>query len=939
MLRSRCLALLATACLAPLAPAQTPSLGDVNFFGEDLAKKVTNEGRGRFFNPTEQAKKEKADGFQHTLVFQNGRQFRGELVEVTKDEIVWKRPDARAALRFPRGEIRRVTLTEEAAPTNSFSIVNQRRTGTKEDPKAASRPATIKLPGGDWLFGNALSADGQTFGLDLGANANLTVGRECIEWLHFGQNPAPAFGFAGNALSMDGWLPSSADMTTEGGVLKVESAPWIGRSISPPERFEVAFEVPAESEETLRLWLQPFGPQVNCYGTGTVELRFGRKELSRLIYFDKFERKSTPLSAESQAEQGPVSYRILYDGIDQRLIVMRNGREIGNWSFAKKEDANAPAGNRGTREYRINAICFDREQRGGDVPPLKFRQLRIQPWDGAPIKAGTTLPPGDRLSSKGAETIAGQLESISEKELSFSGSVKPREEATQVRLNPPITSMADADTLVSLGKQGEFCAAEVEVRDGMVRARTIFAPRLELPVSTLSSLNFSKQKEAQEARTDVLVFKNCDEFPGTLLGAEKGGVLRWRASSGQEVEFEPGRIAGVRFTAVEKSAKPAGATIELSNGDLLRGELLALDVERLQLRHPQLGELSIPRSRIARIFPPSKSEIREGSRDSESWLLATQNRREKSSDARSWVYLDGVFVLRAAGTGNSYGGNDMKGLSQSIGSDLERFEVRGEVTFVNGGYGNSSLQVSSKEGGSMQASFSLDEVQIIAYGPRGQQPNWKTITFRDKIGEITTRLAVRLFVDTKAGRTDLYINGVPIARTGQTPADRMTGPCNLVSFQSYTGGGVPAVFSNLWIGPWTGELPRAGAEPGAITVLANGDTTPGTPKELRDGRFSIDSELGPLDLPQEKVHSVDFATAAEPEKAAARLRLVDGGALHVDAFRWDGQEITAHSVTLGDLRIPAKALSELVYDPAPMRPPIVAAPKKLTQQTAPKPLP
>ena len=935
MIRSRWLSLLAAVCAGALTQAQSPLPTDINFFADELAQKLPDEGRGRFFTPSNGSKPQKADGFQHTLVFQNGRQFRGELSEITKDEIVWKRADAKTPLRFPRSEIRRVLLTDEVVAGSPFMQFTPAARGKKAEDKTSGEPATIKLPGSDWLFGNVLSADGETFGLDLGANANLTVTRSQIEWLHFGPNPAPAFGFAGSALSMEGWLPNSANMVVEKGVLTVRDAAWIGRAISPPDRFEVAFEIPHESEEGLRLWLQPFGPQVNCYGTGTVELKFGSKQISRLLYLEKFERKSEPLPAEAQAEQGPVSYRVFYDGIGQRVSVWRNNRQLGDWEFSKKAEPQANAANRVARQTRINGICFDREVRGSEAPPLKFNRLRIQPWDGVANKPGEAAPSGDQLSIKEAATIAGRLESITDKELIFSGAANPRKEATMVRLNPPIATMPDANTLVMLGKKGEFGAADVELSDEKLTARTVFAPKFEVPASALSGLNFPSHDMPAARKTDMLVFKNSDEFPGTLLTAEQGGGLRWKMISGQEVEFQPGRIAGVRFAAPDKPVKPAAAaTIELRNGDQLRGELSDMDAERLRLRHPQLGAIAIDRSKIARFFPNSRTEIHEGSRDPDGWL-GSQGSTEEQSNARSWVYLDGVYVMRSENRGNSFGSNEARGIHREISADLERFEVRGEMTFINGGSGNCSLQIAGKAGGSMQATFSLEEVQIIAYSPRGQQPNWKTIPFRDKLSEASTRLAVRLFVDTKAGKTDLYVNGVPIARTGQTAADRMSGPCSKVSFQSYSNGGTPVVFSSVWIGPWTGELPRAGAEQGPVTALANGDATAGAPKEMHDGKLSLETEIGPLDLPIEKVHCVDFGAATPPEKAVARLRLVDGGTIHVSSFRWDGQEIAAHSPVLGEFRLPVKAVSELIYDPAPIRPPVVAAAKKLAQKAAP----
>jgi hypothetical protein len=62
---------------------------------------------------------------------------------------------------------------------------------------------------------------------------------------------------------------------------------------------------------------------------------------------------------------------------------------------------------------------------------------------------------------------------------------------------------------------------------------------------------------------------------------------------------------------------------------------------------------------------------------------------------------------------------------------------------------------------------------------------------------------------------------------------------------------------------------------------------------------------------------VDFGGVPDQPRPAARLRLADDTIVNVDSFQWDGREWTAHSATLGDLRLPTAAVRELIYDPAP----------------------
>jgi hypothetical protein len=136
-----------------------------------------------------------------------------------------------------------------------------------------------------------------------------------------------------------------------------------------------------------------------------------------------------------------------------------------------------------------------------------------------------------------------------------------------------------------------------------------------------------------------------------------------------------------------------------------------------------------------------------------------------------------------------------------------------------------------------------------------------------------------------------------------------------VQFQPGADGGLPTVFSNLWIGPWSGELPRAGGVADATTALTNGDVAPGVPQAMHEGKFSLETELGALEVPLENVVAVEFGGKLLPERAAARIRLADGTAVNVDAFNWDGRELTAHSATLGDLHLPGGVASELIFDP------------------------
>jgi len=306
-----------------IAQAQVSLPPEVNLFGDDPGQHIRP-----FPAPSEAASKTAPAPDSQTLTFQDQRQIHGELEEATKDEIVWRRQDANAGLRFPRSEVRSIILAPVQPEIRSaLPHLDPAMRHSRKPPKPdAPVPATMKLAGGDWLFGNVTSPDGESFTLKLEDGTPVAIPRDQIEWLHFDTESVPAFGFSGTALDLEGWVPSAASLEVANGVVTVNGTNWIGRAVSPPTRFEIDFTLPEDSEEGTRLWLQTFGPRPNTYTQGTIELRFAPKVISHMFFVDKFDRQTSPVPEEEEAKKGPVSYRVFYDEEARRLVVRRNGR-------------------------------------------------------------------------------------------------------------------------------------------------------------------------------------------------------------------------------------------------------------------------------------------------------------------------------------------------------------------------------------------------------------------------------------------------------------------------------------------------------------------------------------------------------------------------------------------------------------------------------------
>ncbi len=910
---------------------------DANLFGGDLPQQNGSTVNGGGAANKASAAKE---GYGQTLIFKDGRELRGEVVEISKEQILWKRPDASEPLRFTRNEVRRIVTGAVGQPTqNIFTrfFGGRANQGKGEAPMAV----TLKLPGGDWLFGKVTSDDGQSFTVRLGDKTQFAVPRDRIEWMQINSMPVPAFGFSGSALDMEGWLPATATTELVDSTLAIKGTPWIGRGITQPDRFELSFDLPADTEEGTRLWLQPFGPQPNCYGQGTTEIRFGRKEISHLLFIDKFERIKSPLPKEDLEDKGPGKYRVFYSDAEKRVIVMRNGHQIGDWKYTSEKDA---AGNAvAVRDFRFNGICFDREDQGQSGKALKFSRLRMLPWNGVLPKEGVTADSQDQLTEMKGAPLPGKLESMAEKEITFSGAAHKVEAGAFIQFPlHPDAALADAEAKLDFGQQGEFSVRHLEARDGKLYCETSFASTLELPLSALQRLTFPLQSAPASAATDAIVFKNGDELSGKMLSAGLPGPVRWRTLNEQEVEFDPSRIAGLRIARKAATTEPLkadanAAMVELRSGERLSGKVLALNEKQIQLEHARLGSLTLDRSQLWHLFPNPRLRASDGVLAPGGWKWTdpaanAEGRPKKTMETAHWVHMDGTYFVRNEGNVSFFDATTMPGLEHVITSDMERFEIRVETTGFSGGAGNFLMTLMGKNTTSLNATLSYSELQAVVIDPHGRQPNWKEIPLQEKLGNNNSQRSLRLFVDTKAGTCDFVINGVHVARLGHDKIDRLLKGQYTVRVVPYPN--QVSLLSNIWVGPWTGELPRVETEAAGATALANGDVAPGIPKCMLEGKLVIDSELGELNLPLDKTLALDFGGTMDPKRTPARLRLEDGTTLNVETFRWDGNELTAHSLTLGDFRLPADIVQEIIYDPAVPRAPMAVMPRALAQKRA-----
>ena len=99
-------------------------------------------------------------------------------------------------------------------------------------------------------------------------------------------------------------------------------------------------------------------------------------------------------------------------------------------------------------------------------------------------------------------------------------------------------------------------------------------------------------------------------------------------------------------------------------------------------------------------------------------------------------------------------------------------------------------------------------------------------------------------------------------------------------------------------------------------VLTNGDEAQGTVELATPTTMKLASDVGPLDLPVERMTMVDFGGAPIEGTVGTRLQLTGLGSLAVKQWRVEDETIILQSTIAGELRLPRNRVQEIVLAPA-----------------------
>ena len=924
---------------AVLASGLPPAKGQIVINGGAI---VLGDG----FSDGQGSKVEPDPAGPHLIEFFDGRQLHGsiESLDLAHHELTWRRKDTETPLVLSTIDISRVCF-DLASQQESNPVMMQfgLQPSTPADPQGNHGRATVKFAGGDWLTAEVANILDNKIRLELADHSPLIVDRSQVEWIYFPKGSAPEC-YEGPT-SMAGWV-SGGGWTYRDGALRASTPTQIGRNLgSLPDQVEYQFVIDQGnllSAFTVNLHGR-FGAGIrngspgmiqcmirantlNVYGNGGANFRSHQVDLT----------KSAGTALDGRIKPGknnPVLFQVFEDFTGGRLLIYINGHKAGQWEVEKGE----PGRNGGGFSFQPTVWNSASEQ--------ALSKIRVVPWDGRlpDDAAGEGGAAPDHILLADGTTQDGKFVDLA------SGTIRLRTEGNtletprdQVRMlrfqhHDPSTEAAPTVANLRLAEGGEFDAASVTWQDGKLNVQTRFGTQVNLPIGAVAELRLTQTPPALSVAEDVLVFKNGDRVKGHLQSAAENEKLRWRVGeSDKPVEFALAHVLGVRRDG-ESAHKRVDCVVRFRNDDWLAGQFVTLDKKDLVLDTADAGQVTVPRAQVRALYfsRDGALPISDGASDDREWLKGLdqptvagmgRSARAAAAQANLWRCFDGTFSLVPLGSMEGQGASRMGGAH--IGRRMDNLPSLVEISFDVTGTRDQILFAAqlfsdpTSPGYFMQ--FHSQGMYIYDLNPvqRGRGIIPQQMQFEGKLKADVRQRHIDLFANRDTGMLAVFVDGVLITRFGGKPGakPRPLGHSLMLTPQI----GMPCAFSNLWFGPWNGRLPGEplGTEATPNTaMLNNGDEAQGNVELATPSTLKLASDVGPLDLPLDRITMIDFGGAPPARTAGSRLRLADAGVLTVHGYRVEKDTVSCQSEVAGNLNLPLGSVREIVFSTgAPVKP-------------------
>jgi len=462
---------------------------------------------------------------------------------------------------------------------------------------------------------------------------------------------------------------------------------------------------------------------------------------------------------------------------------------------------------------------------------------------------------------------------------------------------------------------GKFCLALAALVAATARGEIVldpaFVPQRAGPAAAQIRVPPPERgpgEAVEDDERDTIEFLNRDSLTGSLVGytgAEFGLMWRNPCAAGP-IAFAPRNLKKLRLAKRPVAAAHASRdTVLLTNGDELRGSILALNAEYLTLETWYAGRLLIKRPSVKAALPGSSGGARavDGLGSLSQWTSGRGQSGGWEQRGENFVCYQSMPIGRFFSEMPDAARIDFtlswQGYPQMIVSFFSDniAEYGGNCYFLAAGHGSLAVTRSSRQTG---------HTTILSSNPAELQPN-------------TGSARISLLADKRNSTVAVLLNGKPVGR--------------YVDNQGFAGLGKGLVFypqsnsrqriSDFRIAAWDGRMPDRAegsidASAGSELCLANGDRVSGALESITEGSVAFSTAYASMQVPVDKVVHIAFgggqAADAERRSGDVRLLLNDGGSLTVRLDEIDNDVIKGECGSFGVVQIPLAACGAIAFN-------------------------
>ena len=871
--------------------------------------------------------------------------------------------DPAKGLLLERDGLPDLELIEEEITGLTFA--ERGKTGDASKPANATPlpKVTLQLRDGSILNGDALTMAHDTITITLPAGQGLPAGqrieipREAAQSVMLSDGESPQI-YEGPA-AMTGWTSGRSNQGQweyRDGMLRCISNGPIGRDLGLlPDPLDVSFDVnfPRQMQH---LGVVLFSNSVNESGIGALSLNFSPSH----IYGSHYDGKQSNQYNENLEQNAPqnllskpetVRYRILVDRVNGSALIYINGVKRADWKLSKVKPADVG---------KCGGAFSLTPHASTSNATFQVGRVRILPWNGKEPGSGAEPPVinGDQvLNSAGAETN-GTLGRITDTEVLFATPKTGvrREKTVFVHFAEPSAPKENpaAVAMARLRNGSEISASQVSGTGETFTLTTRCGPQITMPLAMLRSLDFlprAGQAPVPAKDLDVLTLTDGTQFAGRVLLPIEGANAKWEiAASKAPLEFPSEKLAGIllRGTDGARKATPlkGDSVLRLGNGDWLPGEVVSLDAGQLVMK-TDLAQLNLPVSGLRSLYlnPSVAATLADGATGpdlwSEGWSPSRTTSTRQVTDAaakteRPWKYFDGSYSVSGIPRNSQqtiarhwppYAGAyalnfDVITPSRSLYFNAQIYNARNERTF--------SISAS---GTRMHVYFNPGSSRINRAGMGQKQ--FQLENMKESTGG---SVRVSIVLDRPAKTFRVLISGKEAGKIAfkEDDAKEALDACGMTLTTSYYSSvsGRQSRVERIWLAPCgaiSAAVPKVEAEkaatpaseagaspaPASIIYLANGDEFSGAIEKITADHVTVNSDVGPLEFPGNRVAWFHFPGSAESvSEHFPRLRFHDRGLLSVNDLHIGSERVQCKTLGGQALDFPLGVVKEVVWRPA-----------------------